>query len=332
MIIKKIALALLLLLCTTPAVSAAKTELLVYTAVETELMGPYKKAFETANPDITIKWVRDSAGIITSRLLAEENAPKADVVFGLNVTSMLLLDRKGMLAPYKPKGADNAPAFMCDGREQPTWSGMSACPAAVCINNLELEKHGLPVPQSWGDLTDPRYKGHIIMSNPGSSGTAYSIVSSWLQAFGPVKGWEFMAALDKNIKMYTQSGSHPAEMAARGEIAIGLSEAAFARHLLGRGAPLKVVVLSSPVPLDMEASAIVKGTSKMEAAQKLIDFSVSRDMAKIVGARECVTAQPEDTLPQARSIPDTMGAYDFSVAAEQRQATIDEWRKRFDVR
>ncbi len=175
---KKIALALTLLLYFSSGAAAAKTELTVYTAVETELMEPYKKTFEAANPDITIKWVRDSTGIITSRLLAEKDAPKADVVFGLNVTSVLLLDRNGMLAPYRPKGADGAPAFMCDGREQPTWTGMSACPAAICVNKPELEKLGLPVPKTWEDLTDPRYKGHIIMSNPGSSGAAYSIISS----------------------------------------------------------------------------------------------------------------------------------------------------------
>ena len=312
--------------------AAVATELTVYTAVETELMGPYKKAFEAANPGITITWVRDSAGIITSRLLAEKEAPKADVVFGLNVASVLLLDQNGMLESYVPKGAEDAPAFMRDSREAPTWAGMSACPAAICVNTKELEKLGLPMPTSWEDLTDPKYKGHIVMSNPGSSGTAYTIVSSWLQGLGDEKAWAFMGGLDKNIKLYTQSGAHPAEMAARGETVIGLSEAAFARTLSQRGAPLTVAVLPNPVPLDMEASAIIKGTGKLEAAQKLLDFSVSPEMAAIVAARGCVSAQPSVTTPEARGIPELMGAYDFGKAAKDRQTTIEEWRKRFDVR
>jgi ABC-type Fe3+ transport system, periplasmic component len=170
------------------------------------------------------------------------------------------------------------------------------------------------------------------MSNPGSSGTAYSIVSSWLQAWGEEKAWEFMAGLDKNIKMYTQSGSRPAEMAARGETVIGISEAAFARTLGMKGAPLEVVVLDNPVPLDMEASAVIKGTAKLEAAQKLLDFSVSPEMAAIVGARSCVTARPEITEAEARKIPEVMGNYDFAEAAQKRQETIEAWRGRFDVR
>lgn len=329
---KKSLLCAILLLCLFPAAALAKTELIVYTAVETELMTPYKTAFEAAYPDIVIKWVRDSTGIITSRLLAEKEAPKADVIFGLNVTSVLMLDGYGMLEPYSPKGVEAVPAFMRDGRANPVWVGMSACPAAVCVNTREMEKHGLPMPKVWQDLTDPVYAGHIVMSNPVSSGAAYSIISSWLQAWGGEKSWDFMTALDKNIKMYTQSGSRPAEMAARGEIAIGLSEAAFARTLKEKGAPLKVLVLENPVPLDMEASAIVKGTPRREAAQKLMDFSISPAMAPLVAERACVSARPEITKPAAAKIPEVMGSYDFAKAAAKRQESIKAWRAKFDVR
>jgi iron(III) transport system substrate-binding protein len=46
--------------------SAAATQLTVYTALEAEQLKSYKQAFEKANPDIEIKWVRDSTGIITA--------------------------------------------------------------------------------------------------------------------------------------------------------------------------------------------------------------------------------------------------------------------------
>jgi iron(III) transport system substrate-binding protein len=82
----------------------------------------------------------------------------------------------------------------------------------------------------------------------------------------------------------------------------------------------------------MEGSAVMKTTKHLDAAQKLLDFSVSSEMAGIVGARACVTARPDVTVEEARKIPEMMGRYDFSLASEQRQATIDAWRKRFDVR
>ena len=48
--------------------------------------------------------MRDSTGIVTAKLLAEKNNPKADVVWGLAATSLMLLKSEGMTLPYAPKG------------------------------------------------------------------------------------------------------------------------------------------------------------------------------------------------------------------------------------
>jgi iron(III) transport system substrate-binding protein len=57
------------------AIAQGRTELLVYTALE---------------PDP----------------LAEKANPQADVVWGLAATSLMLLDKEGMLQPYAPKGLE----------------------------------------------------------------------------------------------------------------------------------------------------------------------------------------------------------------------------------
>src|SRR5450631_4550882 len=83
---------------TVPA-SAQKTELLVYTALETDQIKAYEDAFKKAYPDIDLKWVRDSTGIITARIIAEKANPQADVIMGLAATSLLLFAEDGMLIP-----------------------------------------------------------------------------------------------------------------------------------------------------------------------------------------------------------------------------------------
>ena len=77
----------------------AREELLVYTAVEPEFLTVYKDAFEKLHPDIDITYVRDSAGPITARLLAEKNNPKADVILGLSAISLEKLRSAGILTP-----------------------------------------------------------------------------------------------------------------------------------------------------------------------------------------------------------------------------------------
>ena len=85
--------------------SANAAELTVYTAVEADDLKRYAKVFNESYPDIEIKWVRDSTGIVTAKLLAEKNNPQADVVWGLAATSLMLLKTEGMAHPYAPVSA-----------------------------------------------------------------------------------------------------------------------------------------------------------------------------------------------------------------------------------
>src|SRR5215831_10143964 len=95
--------------------SAQKTQLLVYTALETDQIKAYQEGFNKVEPNIELKWVRDSTGVITAKLLAEKANPQADVVMGVAASSLALLDKYGMLEPYKPINLD---AIMATYRDQ----------------------------------------------------------------------------------------------------------------------------------------------------------------------------------------------------------------------
>src|ERR1700704_5375370 len=57
------------------AALAQKTQLTVYTALETDQIKAYENGFTKVNPNIELKWVRDSTGVITAKLLAEQANP-----------------------------------------------------------------------------------------------------------------------------------------------------------------------------------------------------------------------------------------------------------------
>ena len=67
---------------------AQKTQLLVYTALETDQLKAYQEGFNKAYPDIEVKWVRDSTGVVTAKLLAEKGNPQADAVMGVAASSL----------------------------------------------------------------------------------------------------------------------------------------------------------------------------------------------------------------------------------------------------
>jgi iron(III) transport system substrate-binding protein len=337
--LKKLAIAIACLATTSvfalAGTAEARTQLLVYTAVEADELSGFKEAFESDHPDIEINWVRDSTGVVTSKLLAEKNNPQADIVWGLAATSLMLLDKEGYFQPYKPQGLDKLDARYVDSNEPPTWVGQRAWIAAICFNTVEAERHGIPQPTSWQDLTDPVYKGHIVMPNPNSSGTGFLDVSSWIQMWSEDEAWAYMDALHENIMQYTHSGSAPCRQAAAGEAVVGISFAYRGARLKEEGAPIAVIAPEEGSGWDLEAFAIVDGTDKLEAAQALADWSVSRRANEIYAENYAVVAMPgvgERPAHFPAGIEERMIDNDFLWAAENRMRILDEWRNRYDAK
>lgn len=322
-----------LALATAGLTAHAQTTLTVYSALEADQMRAYQAAFEKQNPDIKIQWVRDSTGIITAKLLAEKNNPKADVIWGVAGTSMGLFQKEGMLEAYAPKNLSSIDSKMRDKANPPAWVGMNGYAATLCVNTIELEKNKLPMPTSWEDLTKPVYAGKIVMPNPASSGTGFLDVSSWLQMFGWDKGWAFMDALHKNIGAYTHSGSKPCNQAAAGEYVIGVSFDYRAVKLMADGAPIKAAFPKEGLGWEIEATAIVKGTKNLNAAQKLADFSASDEANKLYRKNFAVLAIPslQEPLPGLPAdFTKLLINNDFEWAAVNREKILTEWARRYD--
>jgi iron(III) transport system substrate-binding protein len=108
------------------AQTAARTQLKVYSTLEPDNIAPYKQAFEAANPDIEIVWIRDSTGVVTAKIMAEGDNQHGDAIWGLAVTSAAKMKSLGLLVPYAPKNlAAIKPGFR-DKAEPPAWVGMEA--------------------------------------------------------------------------------------------------------------------------------------------------------------------------------------------------------------
>jgi len=324
-----------LLVASAAASAQAQTELTVYTALEADQLPAYAKAFEQKNPDVKIRWVRDSTGIITARLLAEKANPQADVVLGLAATSLLVLKEQKMLQGYKPVGADKLSSKFIDNDAKPSWVGMDAWVASICFNTIEAKKLNLPKPTSWQDLTKSVYQGHVIMPNPSSSGTGFLDVSSWLQHFGEQEGWAYMDKLHNNISRYTHSGSKPCKLAASGETAIGVSFAYRGAKLMSKGAPINVIFPKEGLGWDMEAASIVKGTEKLAAAKSLLDWVATRSANELYNQSYAVVAMPGVAKPienYPADIESRMIDNDFQWSAMNRSRILKEWQQRYDVK
>lgn len=313
---------------------AAEGEITVYTALEDEQETEYLAVFNEEYPDITVNVVRESTGIITARLLAEKDNPQADVVWGTAASSMMVLDDQDGLKGYAPEGVDRIlPEFKSD-KEVPTWVGIDAWETAFVVNTVEAEKLGLPEITSYEDLLDPAFAGHIVMSNPNSSGTGFLTVSAILQIMGEEEGWAYLEALHNNIAQYTHSGSKPAKMAASGECAVGISFGYAGLSQKEDGAPVEVIFPEEGSGWDLEANALINKEEINPAAYTFLDWAISDSAMELykqnypiittndVGMYEGYEGNPLDQLIEN----------DFSWAAANREEILNDWMAKFDAK
>ncbi|MCT9810836.1 putative 2-aminoethylphosphonate ABC transporter substrate-binding protein [Acidovorax sp. Be4] len=321
------------------AAQAQKTELTVYTALETDQLKAYQEAFNKVHPDIAIKWVRDSTGVVTAKLLAEKANPQADVIWGVAASSLALFDRNSMLQPYAPLNLDAIMVQYRDKKTPPAWWGMNVFGAVVCFNTIEAKKKNIPTPTSWQDLLKPEFKGQVVMPNPASSGTGYFDVAAWLQLWGDDSGkgggWKYMDALHQNIAQYTHSGSKPCNMAAAGEYVAGISFEYRGHINKSKGAPIELVFPKEGLGWDLEGFAIYQGTKKLDAAKKLADWASSKDAMLLYGKNFAITAQP-GVAPKLANIPadyeSRLIKMDFNQSAAGRDRILAEWTRRYDTK
>ncbi|CAG0966025.1 hypothetical protein BURK1_00968 [Burkholderiales bacterium] len=315
------------------AAVAQKTQLTVYTALETDQLKAYQEGFNKVHPDVEITWVRDSTGVITAKLLAEKANPRADVVMGVAATSMGVFDAEGMLLPYAPQGLSRIAAQYRDPKNPPAWVGMDVWGATICFNTVEAAKRGIPKPETWRDLTKPAYKGQVVMPHPASSGTGFFDVTAWLQIYGEAEGWKFMDGLHENIAQYMHSGSRPCASAANGEYVVGISFEYRANREKAQGKPIDLVFPKEGLGWDLEAAGIHRGTRQLAAAQKLMDWAVS-DAAMALYAKNFAIVAVQSLSQPLPNVPadyaSRLAKNDFAWAAKNRDKILAEWSKRYE--
>jgi iron(III) transport system substrate-binding protein len=309
-------------------------KLVIYTSKENDEIEKYLPVAQKAMPDVQLEVLRLSTGDLTARLLAEKANPQADVIFGLAATNIMILQREGMLVPYKPKGVETILPQFKDTNDPPYWVGDDAYVTAFCVNTVLAKEKNLPIPQSWQDLLNPVYQGHIVMPNPASSGTGYMFVSSVLQGLGETAGWAYLKELDKNMAIYTKSGSKPCKMAGAGEYAIGISFEFVAASQIAAGAPLVMVLPAEGSGFEMEVNALMKGAKNEKAAKQFLDWAISDEAMALYANFFGIVAKPGFPVPSGipADIANRLFPMDFKWSSDNRDAILASWTNSFSVK
>jgi len=312
---------------------SSKNEITVYTAVEDNIIGEYIKAFNKKYPDIKVNIVRGSTGETTSKLLAEKNNPQADVVWGLAATSLIDLDKVGMLKGCKSEELKNINTKFLDSKNKdPHWVGISFWTNSITVNLKELKAKGLKVPMTYEDLLKPEYKKQIAMPNPASSGTGFMVVSCLIQTLGEETAWSYLDKLNSNMRIYEHSGMGPIKSTELGEQVIGLGMGGESLLEEKKHNQIKTYFPKEGLAWDIDGLGIINKKEANENVDKFVNWILS-DEAMTIEAKlrnRIVTLKnPVAIEGYPKNVSDMLLKNNLYWASQNKDKIIDKWNKRY---
>ena len=311
----------------------AEGELTVYGSCEEEYLTAACQHFEELF-GIKVNAQRLSTGEVQAKIEEENGNPSADVWFGGTTDPYNVCAAEGLLEPYAATNASHLIDDMykdADGN----WYGIYKGILGFMVNTDELTRMGLEAPADWTDLLKDEYKGLIWLSNYNTAGTAKLVVNTMIQKYGHDEGIKYLVDLDKNIEVYTKSGSGPSKNVGTGECVIGIG-------FLHDGIPqivdngytnVSLIIPSSGTSFEVGATAIFKGAAHSNAAKLWIEYALSPECVELAaqnGSYQFLVIDNAEQPSQASEFgldPNNVMAYDFEDAKANTTTYVEEVMK-----
>ena len=321
---------------TTPAepslVEAAKAEgeLVVYGSCEEEYLTAACQHFEELF-GIKVNAQRLSTGEVQAKIEEEKGNPSGDVWFGGTSDPYNVAAAEDLLMPYEAVNASHIKAPQYKDANN-NWFGIYTGMLGIMYNKDELERKGLDAPKDFADLTDEKYKGLIWSSNYNTAGTAKLIVNTMIQKYGHDDGIKFLVDLDKNIAVYTKSGSGPSKNIGTGECTIGLGFLHDGIYqIVDNGYDnIGLQVPTSGTSCEIGATAIFKGAKHENAAKLWIEYALSPDCVELAASHGSYqflvidNAKQPDQAAEFGLDPENVMDYDFEDAKNNIKTYVEE--------
>ncbi|MCA8957086.1 MAG: extracellular solute-binding protein [Planctomycetes bacterium] len=222
---------------------------------------------------------------LVSALIEEAPRPRCDVFWNNELAQTVRLAQKGVLQAYASPAAAGIPARYRDPKA--LWHGFAAR-ARVFIVNTKRIPDPKDYPRRLRDLIDPKWKGQCAIARP-LTGTTLTHFTALRLAMGEQKLDEFIAAMRSNEVAFLQSNGATMKETASGKLAFALTDTDDFHVALRKGNPVAAVFPDQEdgglgTMLIPNSVAMVKGAPHPEAARKLIDFILSKEVEGLLAA------------------------------------------------
>jgi iron(III) transport system substrate-binding protein len=314
----------------TPA--AAQGELTVYCGVQEEWCRPMMAAFERAT-GIRVAMTRRSTGETLAQIRAERQNPRGDVWWGGTGDPHLQAAEEGLTEEYRSPSLSLLHPWAVRQAEQSGFRtvGIYAGILGYSFNTRELERRRVAAPRCWSDLAKPEFRGEVQVADPNTSGTAYTMLATFVQLMGEEQAFTFLKALHRNINQYTRSGAAPARAVATGESLVGITFLQDAVTQKVNGAPVALVAPCEGTGFEIGSMSIIKGARNMENARRFYDWALTAQaqaLAAEAKSYQLPSNREAPVPPEAPRFEDVkLIDYDFAKygSAAERTRILQRW-------
>lgn len=308
------------------APAAGDNTLVIYSTHPEELLESIAAEF-TAETGIQVEFI-NLKGELADRVRSEKANPQADIMFGGDTATYMVLDQEGCFAESNPSWAANVDAAYKDPHGH--WYGTYRTPMVLFYNTEAIDAANAPT--DWADLADPKYKDQIVTRDAKSSSmrsTVAALIQSTMAKDGEQAAWDYIAALNDNIKNYYNSGSMMFQAIGKGEA--GISMAVINDVFKNRdsnGMPLEMVIPSSGAIVITDCVAQINNAPHPEAAAAFMEF-IGSDACQIANANDFnrmpITDAVLSQCPEWMQTQFSALDVDWTAVSENQSAWLDKW-------
>jgi iron(III) transport system substrate-binding protein len=245
---------------------------------------------------IKVEMFRSGGSAILRRFMQETQAGRTavDVMTTSDPAATAALARKGTFVAFKPKNFDK---IIEAGRDHDGYF------VAQRLNLMTIYARSDKVaaadlPNTWGDLTDARYKGKLVITDPSFTALQLMVVGMMSKTVG----WGFYEKLRKNDIMVVQGNQQVSDNIKRGErlIAVGALDS-YAAADRKAGHPIVTILPADGTFVIPSPTAVIKGSPNPNAAKLLAEFMIG-DAAQKLFPEDGGYAARKDIAPPAGGV------------------------------
>ncbi len=280
-------------------------QVVLYCSVDQELAANLLARFEKkTGTKVVVKYDSEDRKVValTQRLLAEKDAPAADVFWSGEVFHTIQLARQGVLAPYHSARTKDWPARFADA--QGRWYGFGCRARVIAYSTTRVKPQDAP--RKLEDLLEAKWKGRIVMANP-AFGTTGDDVAGWFAHYGPARAEEILRGLRANDVRIAAANSDAVSMVSNGRADVALTDTDDVFSAQRENMPVAFNFLrqgdKGPLVFPTTAAMILGAPHPAEAAE-LMEFLLSDELEEALMASDS-----HNTPVRAKGSPAEFGKY-----------------------